>query len=98
MKLTIYQIDAFANKAFEGNPAAICPLQEWLDDEALLSIAEENNLSETAYFIKINFTQNKLLKEVVNYFVSYSATKSVLQAMPLNTYKVKLKYNYNEIN
>lgn len=52
MKLPLYQIDAFANKAFEGNPAAICPLQEWLDDDVLLSIAEENNLSETAYFIK----------------------------------------------
>lgn len=55
MKLTIYQIDAFANKAFEGNPAAIIPLKEWLDDETLQSIAEENNLSETAYFVK---TQN----------------------------------------
>ena len=52
MKLTIYQIDAFANKTFEGNPAAICPLKEWLDDDVLLSIAEENNLSETAYFIE----------------------------------------------
>ena len=51
-KLTIYQIDAFANKTFEGNPAAICPLKEWLDDDVLLSIAEENNLSETAYFIE----------------------------------------------
>lgn len=52
MTLPIYQIDAFASKAFEGNPAAICPLQEWLADDILLSIAEENNLSETAYFIK----------------------------------------------
>lgn len=52
MNLTIYQIDSFANKTFEGNPAAICPLQEWLEDDILLSIAEENNLSETAYFIK----------------------------------------------
>ena len=55
MKLTLYQVDAFANKAFEGNPAAICPLDTWLPDETLLSIAEENNLSETAYFVK---TQN----------------------------------------
>ncbi len=51
MKLSIYQIDAFAKKTFEGNPAAICPLQEWLADDILLSIAEENNLSETAFFI-----------------------------------------------
>lgn len=52
MKLTIYQIDVFANKAFEGNPAAICPLEEWLSDNLMLSIAAENNLSETAYFVK----------------------------------------------
>lgn len=54
MKLPIYQIDAFAKNAFEGNPAAICPLDTWLPDEVLLSVAEENNLSETAYFIKTN--------------------------------------------
>ena len=52
MKLPLYQVDAFAKNAFAGNPAAICPLDTWLEDEKLLSIAEENNLSETAYFIK----------------------------------------------
>lgn len=52
MELTIYQIDAFASKPFEGNPAAVCPLNEWLPDELLQSIASENNLSETAYFVK----------------------------------------------
>ncbi len=51
MELTIYQIDAFAEKVFEGNPAAICPLKEWLPDELMQKIAIENNLSETAYFI-----------------------------------------------
>ncbi|MFK5915270.1 MAG: PhzF family phenazine biosynthesis protein [Woeseiaceae bacterium] len=51
MELTIYQIDAFASRVFTGNPAAICPLQEWLDDTTLQSIAAENNLSETAYFV-----------------------------------------------
>ncbi len=51
MKLPIYQIDAFAEKRFEGNPAAICPLTKWLDDEILQSIAAEINLSETAFFI-----------------------------------------------
>lgn len=54
MKIPIYQIDAFANKAFQGNPAAICPLDDWLPDETLIAIAEENNLSETAYFIQTN--------------------------------------------
>lgn len=52
MELTLYQIDAFANEPFEGNPAAICPLVEWLSEELMQSIASENNLSETAYFVK----------------------------------------------
>lgn len=51
MELTIYQVDAFAEKAFEGNPAAVIPLQEWLPDEMLQAIAMENQLSETAYFL-----------------------------------------------
>ena len=54
MELMLYQIDAFANKPFEGNPAAICPLEDWLPDELMQSIAMENNLSETAYFVKNN--------------------------------------------
>ncbi len=51
MKLKIYQVDAFASKVFEGNPAAVCPLTQWLDDDVLQKIAEENNLSETAFFV-----------------------------------------------
>ena len=51
MKIKQYQIDAFATRAFEGNPAAVCPLESWLDDGLLQSIAEENNLSETAFFV-----------------------------------------------
>lgn len=51
MKIPIYQVDAFAEKPFEGNPAAVCPLDDWLPDETLQAIATENNLSETAFFI-----------------------------------------------
>lgn len=51
MKLHIYQVDAFATKVFEGNPAAVCPLNEWLSDEVMQNIAMENNLSETAFFV-----------------------------------------------
>ena len=51
MKLTIYQVDAFTNKIFGGNPAAIIPLQNWLDDELMQKIAMENNVSETAFFV-----------------------------------------------
>ena len=50
MKFNIYQVDAFAEKVFEGNPAAVCPLEEWVSDDVLQKIAEENNLSETAFF------------------------------------------------
>lgn len=51
MKLTIYQVDAFTDEVFKGNPAAVCPLTEWLADEILLKIAAENNLAETAFYV-----------------------------------------------
>ncbi|MGY2375272.1 PhzF family phenazine biosynthesis protein [Pseudomonas sp. SDO524_S393] len=51
MKLDIYQVDAFSAQPFGGNPAAVCPLEQWLPDEQLQAIAAENNLSETAYFV-----------------------------------------------
>jgi PhzF family phenazine biosynthesis protein len=52
MRIPIYQIDAFSSQPFKGNPAAVCPLEEWLPDEVMQSIAMENNLSETAFFVK----------------------------------------------
>ena len=52
MKIPLYQIDAFTNTLFNGNPAAVCPLESWPDDETLQRIAAENNLSETAFFVK----------------------------------------------
>ena len=51
MTIDIFQIDAFTDTLFGGNPAAVCPLKEWLPDTLLLNIAKENNLAETAYFI-----------------------------------------------
>jgi PhzF family phenazine biosynthesis protein len=51
MKIPIYQIDAFANRVFAGNPAAVCPLEEWIKESLLQAIAQENNLSETAFFV-----------------------------------------------
>lgn len=47
-----YQVDAFTSKLFGGNPAAVCPLQEWLSDDIMQKLAAENNLSETAFFVK----------------------------------------------
>lgn len=52
MKQKIYQIDAFTETIFGGNPAAVCPLEKWLPDETLQKIAMENNLAETAYYVK----------------------------------------------
>lgn len=51
MILELYQVDAFASQAFTGNPAAVCPLDTWLPDTVMQSIAAENNLSETAFFV-----------------------------------------------
>lgn len=51
MQIPIYQVDAFTSRLFAGNPAAVCPLQEWLPDDRLQAIALENNLSETAFFV-----------------------------------------------
>jgi len=69
MKLKIYQIDAFAEKPFEGNPAAVVPLTQWLPPTTMQAIAEENNLAETAFYVPANsgfhirwFTPNKEVK------------------------------------
>lgn len=52
MKLKLWQVDAFASKPLEGNPAAIVPLESWLDADLMQAIAAENNVAETAYFVK----------------------------------------------
>ena len=51
MKLPFFQVDAFADRPFAGNPAAVIPLEAWLDDDVMQAIAEENNLSETAFTV-----------------------------------------------
>ncbi len=52
MKQKMYQVDAFTDKVFQGNPAAVCPLDTWLSDDIMQKIAMENNLSETAFYMK----------------------------------------------
>jgi len=52
MKLSIYQIDAFTEEVFGGNPACVVPLKNWLEDKILLKIAQENAVPETAFFVK----------------------------------------------
>ncbi|MBV8345616.1 MAG: PhzF family phenazine biosynthesis protein [Candidatus Eremiobacteraeota bacterium] len=54
MKIPLYQLDAFTRTAFGGNPAAVCPLECWLDDGLLQAIAAENNLAETAFYVSEN--------------------------------------------
>ncbi|UAY51399.1 PhzF family phenazine biosynthesis protein [Ferruginibacter albus] len=49
--MTLYQIDAFTNKLFHGNPAAVVPLEQWIDDKLMQQLALENNLAETVFFI-----------------------------------------------
>src|SRR5262245_7949948 len=52
MSLPLYVVDAFASRPFEGNPAAVCPLEAWLPDATMQNLAAENNLSETAFFVR----------------------------------------------
>lgn len=52
MKLPIFQIDAFSDKVFGGNPACVVPLENWLQDEVLIKIAQENAVAETAFFVR----------------------------------------------
>ena len=52
MKLALFQIDAFSDKVFGGNPACVVPLKNWLKDEVLLKIAQENAVAETAFFVR----------------------------------------------
>lgn len=51
MELTLYQVDAFTDRVFGGNPAGVCPLQEWLPEDTMQKIANENNQAETAFFV-----------------------------------------------
>ena len=51
MQLDIYQVDAFASQVFKGNPAAVVPLDDWLDEATMQAIAQVNNLSETAFIV-----------------------------------------------
>ena len=52
MQVPLYQVDAFAGRRFAGNPAAVCPLEAWLGDDLMQAIANENNLAETAFFVR----------------------------------------------
>jgi PhzF family phenazine biosynthesis protein len=57
MTLSLYQIDAFAKSLFKGNPAAVIPLEQWIDDNLMQQIAMENNLAETVFFVPMKNDQ-----------------------------------------
>ena len=54
MRLPIFQVDAFTDRVFDGNPAAVCPLENWLADDVMQRIAMENSVAETAFFIRLD--------------------------------------------
>ena len=97
MKLEIYQIDAFANKVFEGNPAAVVPLNKWLPQHKMQSIARENNLSETAFFCDSGgsfdlrwFTPNREVKlcghaTLASAFVIFNCLNYTIDKISFNT-------------
>jgi len=58
--LKIFQVDAFTDRLFGGNPAAVVPLESWIDDKILQAIAAENNLAETAYIVPVADSENRL--------------------------------------
>ena len=59
MKLNLYQVDAFTSTTFTGNPAAVIPLDAWIDDETMQALAMENNLAETVFFVPSLFSTLK---------------------------------------
>lgn len=56
MSIALYRVNAFADRSFAGNPAAVCPLESWLRDSTLQAIARENRVSETAFFVRAGDT------------------------------------------
>ncbi len=58
--IPIYQVDAFTDRLYAGNPAAVCPLGDWLSDATMQAIAAENNLAETAFLVKLNDNSYRL--------------------------------------
>lgn len=73
-KLNIYQVDAFAEEPFKGNPAAVIPLREWLPDELMQQIAMENNLSETVFFVPLS--PEKMKVTGADYHIRWFTPKS----------------------
>jgi len=94
MKLPIYQIDAFTNKVFGGNPACVVPLENWIEDDILIKIAQENAVPETAFFVE---TENGFH---LRWFTSEIEMDLCGHATLATAFVIKnfLSYSINEIN
>jgi len=75
MKLKFWQVDAFAAKPFEGNPAAIVPLESWLPDGLMQKIANENNLAETAFFVRNGWVATLFVGSRPNPKLNFAVTR-----------------------
>ena len=94
MNLPIYQVDAFTDKIFRGNPACVIPLQNWIEDEKLLKISQENSVPETAFFVKTldGFHLRWFTPEIEMDLCGHA---TLAAAYVIKNY---LKYDNNEIN
>jgi PhzF family phenazine biosynthesis protein len=90
MELDLFQVDAFTNEVFGGNPAGVVYLSEWLPDELLLKIAMENNLSETAYIVKKDNNFH------IRWFTPKTEVDLCGHATLASSYVLKYYYNYPE--
>ncbi|MBA33761.1 MAG: isomerase [Candidatus Pelagibacter sp.] len=101
MKIPIYQVDAFTSTLFEGNPAAVCPLRNWIDKNIMQKIAQENNLSETAFFVKKdNIFEIRWFTPVAELDLAghptLATTHVILKELKINLEKVVFKTNIND--
>jgi phenazine biosynthesis protein PhzF family len=101
MKIPIYQVDAFTSTLFEGNPAAVCPLRNWIDKNIMQKIAQENNLSETAFFVKKdNMFEIRWFTPVAELDLAghptLATTHVILKELKINLEKVVFKTNIND--
>jgi PhzF family phenazine biosynthesis protein len=95
MNLTLYQIDAFTDKLFGGNPAAVIPLEKWIDDELMQKIALENNLSETVFFVPYTKNSNDADFEI-RWFTPAAEINLCGHATLASAYAIFNYLDYNE--
>jgi len=101
MKIPLYQVDAFTSKIFKGNPAAVCPLKEWIDEGIMQNIAQENNLSETAFFVRNeNFFEIRWFTPLAELDLAGHPTLAsahvILKELKINLEKVIFKTKIND--